>query len=149
MNDVRPGTFYDQIPGYTLYAERVRGGRWENVLISDRSDPSAPVLALARGGRLEPVGAGEEMRLVLEDGEVHREQADSDEYVLAAFRRADVVLGLGTALSDRNAVSRTGRDDAGRRCARGSPRREREGRRRGRAPRRGLASTAGSPRRSR
>ncbi|HSD20925.1 MAG TPA: LptF/LptG family permease [Anaeromyxobacter sp.] len=111
MNDVRPGTFYDQIPGYTLYAERVRHGRWENVLISDRSDPSAPVLALARGGRLEPVGAAEEMRLVLEDGEVHREQVDSDEYVLASFRRADVVLGLGTALSDRNSVSRTGRDD--------------------------------------
>ncbi len=110
MNDVRPGTFYDQIPAYTLYAERVHGGRWENVLISDRSDPSAPVLALARGGRLEPVGAGEEMRLVLDDGEVHREQVDSDEYVLATFRRADVVLGLGTALSDRNAVSRTGRD---------------------------------------
>jgi lipopolysaccharide export system permease protein len=111
MNDVRPGTFYDQIPGYTLYAERVRGGRWENVLISDRSDPSAPVLALARGGRLEPVGAGEEMRLVLEQGEVHREQVGSDEYVLASFRRGDLVLGLGTALSDRNSFSRTGRDD--------------------------------------
>ena len=73
-NDVRAGTFYDQIPGYTLYAERARGGRWENVLIHDRSAESAPMLALARRGRLEPVGAGQDMRLVLEDGELHREE---------------------------------------------------------------------------
>jgi lipopolysaccharide export system permease protein len=108
MNDVRAGTFYDQIPGFMLYAEHVRGGRWENVLISDRSDPGAPVLALGQAGRLEPVGSGEEMRLVLDLGEVHREQGDADEYALAEFRRAELVLGLGTALSDRNAISRTG-----------------------------------------
>src|SRR5512133_2227818 len=88
-SDVKAGTFYDEIPGYTLYAERVRGGRWENVLIHDRSTESAPMLALARRGRLEPVGAGEEMRLVLEDGEVHREEAATDEYATAAFGRAE------------------------------------------------------------
>lgn len=105
-NDVRPGTFYDQIPGYTLYAERVGSDGWSNVLISDRSDPAAPVLALARGGRLEPIGAGQEMRLVLGNGEVHREAADAGEYVVAEFRQAELVLGLGTALSDRNALRR-------------------------------------------
>jgi lipopolysaccharide export system permease protein len=105
-NDVRPGTFYDQIPGTTLYAERVRGGRWENVLISDRSDPDAPVLALAREGRLESVGAGEEMQLVLRGGELHRWSPDDDGYVLAAFQGAEVVLGLGTALSDRGGLAR-------------------------------------------
>jgi lipopolysaccharide export system permease protein len=110
-NDVTPGTFYDRIPGYTLYAERVRGGRWENVLISDRSDPAAPVLSLARGGRLEPVGVGEEMRLVLDRGEVHREQLDRSEYVVADFRRGTLVLGLGTALSDQSALVRAGSDD--------------------------------------
>ena len=110
-NDVRPGTFYDQIPGYTLYAERVNGGRWENVLISDRSDPSAPVLALARRGRLEPVGAGQEMRLVLDAGEVHRESVDAGQYVVAEFGRGDLVLGLGTALSDRSTLVRGGRED--------------------------------------
>jgi lipopolysaccharide export system permease protein len=108
MNDVRAGTFYDQIPGFMLYAEHVRGGRWEHVLISDRLDPGAPVLALGREGRLEPVGSGEEMRLVLERGELHREQAEADEYVQADFGHADLVLGLGTTLSDRNAISRTG-----------------------------------------
>jgi lipopolysaccharide export system permease protein len=103
-NDIRPGTFYDQIPGYTLYAERVGAGGWANVLISDRSNPDAPVLALARGGRLEPVGAGQEMRLELQSGEVHREAAEAGEYVVAEFRRAELVLGLGTALTDRRAL---------------------------------------------
>jgi lipopolysaccharide export system permease protein len=113
-NDVRAGTFYDQIPGYTLYAERVREGRWENVLISDRSAPGAPVLALAREGRLEPVGAGHEMRLVLDGGELHREDDDAGEYVTADFRHADVVIGLGTALTDRNSLARSVRElDAG------------------------------------
>ncbi len=110
-NDVREGTFYEQIPGYTLYAEHVSdGGGWENVLISDRSNPRAPVLALARTGKLEPVGAGQEMRLVLDAGELHREQAGSDEYVSADFRHAEVVVGLGTALSDKNAFSRSTRE---------------------------------------
>ncbi len=106
-HDVRPGTFYDQIPGYTLYAERVRGARWENVLLSDRSNPDAPVLALAHRGWLEPVGQGGEMQLVLEDGEVHREAVGTDEYLAADFQGAQMVIGLGTALSDRNSLSRS------------------------------------------
>lgn len=109
-NDVRPGTFYDQIPGYTLYAERASHGRWENVLIHDRSNESAPLLALARRGRLEPVGAGEEMRLVLEEGEFHREEAESNTYATATFGRAEVPIGLGTALSDRNSLANSSRE---------------------------------------
>jgi lipopolysaccharide export system permease protein len=109
-HDVRAGTFYDQIPDYTLYAEKVHGVRWENVLISDRSNPRAPVLALAKRGHLEPVGAGQEMRLVLDAGELHREQADSDEYAAATFRHAEVVLGLGTTFTDKNALSRSSRE---------------------------------------
>jgi lipopolysaccharide export system permease protein len=109
-NDVRAGTFYDQIPGYTLYAERVGKGGWENVLISDRSNPAAPVLALAREGRLEPVGIGQEMKLVLDGGELHREDAEAGEYVTAEFRHAELVVGLGTALTDRNVLARSARE---------------------------------------
>jgi len=105
-NDVRAGTFYDQIPGYTLYSEKVRKGRWEHVLISDRSDPASPVLALAAAGRLEPVGSGQEMQLVLESGELHREDADADQYVTAEFGRAQLVVGLGTALTDKSVLLR-------------------------------------------
>ncbi len=109
-NDVKPGTFFEDIPNYVLYAEKVSGGRWENVLIHDRTVASAPILAVAKRGRLEPVGAGEEMRLVLDDGEIHREDSQSDEYVIAAFRRAQVSVGLGTALSDRNALAKSSRE---------------------------------------
>ncbi len=109
-NDVRAGTFYDQIPGYTLYAEHVHRGGWENVLINDRSNPAAPVLALARQGRLEPVGLGQEMQLVLDTGEIHRADAEADEYATAEFRHADVVIGLGTALSDRNSLAQSARE---------------------------------------
>jgi lipopolysaccharide export system permease protein len=103
--NVRAGTFFEEIPQFTVYAEHVGRDGWQNVLISDRSDPSAPLLALARRGRLVPVGAGEEMRLVLEDGEVHREEAGADEYLHAAFQRAAITLGLGTAITDKNVLS--------------------------------------------
>jgi len=103
--NVRAGTFFDEIPQYTVYAGTVGRDGWRDVLISDRSDPSAPVLALARRGRLESVGSGEEMRLVLEQGEVHREEARADEYVTAAFRRAEIALGLGTTISDKNVLA--------------------------------------------
>ncbi len=102
MNDVRAGVFYEDIPDLTLYAEETRGGRWRHVLISDRTDPTAPLLALAEGGRIEPAGAGEGMRLVLERGEAHREELRADEYVAARYARATITLGVGQTLSDRN-----------------------------------------------
>ena len=102
---VRAGTFFEEIPQFTVYAEQVGPEGWGNVLLSDRSDPSAPLLALARRGRLVPVGAGEEMRLVLEAGEAHREEAGADEYLHAGFQRATLGLGLGTTLSDRNVLA--------------------------------------------
>lgn len=110
MSDVRGGTFYDQIPGYTLYAQTAEGGRWGNVLIHDRTNEAAPVLALARRGQLEPVGDGQDMRLVLREGELHREQPDADEYAVAAFDRAQVRVALGTALSDKSGMVRESRE---------------------------------------
>ncbi len=103
--NVRAGTFFQEIPQFTVYAEQVGPGGWGNVLISDRSDPSAPLLALARRGALVPVGVGEEMRLELAEGEAHREEAGADEYLHATFRRAGIALGLGTAITDKNVLS--------------------------------------------
>jgi lipopolysaccharide export system permease protein len=100
--DVRPGVFYEDLPGLTLYAEATRGAAWEHVLISDRTDPSAPLLALADGGRLELAGAGEEMRLVLDRGEVHREEPRALEYVTARYDHATITLGIGRTLEERN-----------------------------------------------
>lgn len=103
-SDVRAGVFYEEIPNLTLYAEETRGGRWRHVLISDRTDPTAPLLALAEGGRLEPAGAGEGMRLLLDSGEVHREELRAEEYLTGTYARAIINLGLGQTISDRNAL---------------------------------------------
>jgi len=101
-SDVRAGVFYEDLPDLTLYAEKTGGGRWEHVLISDRTDPSAPLLALAHGGRLEPAGAGEAMRLLLDRGEIHREDPQAKEYVVGDYRRATITLGVGQTLSEHN-----------------------------------------------
>jgi lipopolysaccharide export system permease protein len=111
-SDVRAGVFYDQIPGYTLYAERARGGDWRNVLIYDATNPAAPVLALAQQGKLAPLLGGEDLQLLLEDGEVHRDESDREAYATAAFDHAQLVLGLGRALSDRNSVARPSREQS-------------------------------------
>ncbi len=104
-SDVQAGVFYEEIPDLTLYAEEVEGGGWRHVLISDRSDPAAPLLALAQGGRLEPAGPGGSMRLVLDRGQLHREEAQAGEYFVADFRRASITVGLGSALGERNRLS--------------------------------------------
>ena len=100
-SEVRSGVFYEEIPTLTLYAEEARAGRWRHVLIEDRSDPRAPVLALAQAGRLEPAGAGDAMRLVLEAGELHREER-AGEYLVGGFERATVAVGLGPSLGEKN-----------------------------------------------
>ncbi len=110
-SEIRPGTFYEQIPGFTLYAEKVDQGEWTNVLIQDRSNPAAPVLSLSRSGQLEPVGEGQDMRLGLGDGELHREEAQSEGYAVAEYGRAELVLGLGRGLASRaDALSRNARE---------------------------------------
>jgi lipopolysaccharide export system permease protein len=109
-SDVKSGVFYDDIPGYTLYAERVRHGRWENVLISDGSDPEAAVLALGRRGRFEPAQEGEAMRLVLEGGELHREEAASGDYAVASYDRATLLLSVRQTIGDRNRLTGSSRE---------------------------------------
>ncbi len=104
-SDVRAGVFYEEIPDLTLYAEDVSGGRWRHVLVSDRSDPAAPLLALAQSGRLDLAGGGETMRLVLDGGEVHREQPGGGDYITASFRGASVAVGLGGTLGERNRLT--------------------------------------------
>ncbi|HEU4383719.1 MAG TPA: LptF/LptG family permease [Anaeromyxobacteraceae bacterium] len=99
-SEVRSGVFYEDLPTLTLYAEQARAGRWRHVLIEDRSDPRAPVLALAQGGRLEPSGPGDAMRLVLEAGEVHREERG--DYLEGRFAEATVSVGLGPTLGEKN-----------------------------------------------
>jgi lipopolysaccharide export system permease protein len=98
---VRPGVFFGGVPGLTLYAEQVDGGRWRRVLISDQTGAGPPVLALASAGRLELDGAGQ-ARLVLEQGELHRQETGAAAYVAATYREAALDLPVAEALSERN-----------------------------------------------
>jgi len=104
QGEIRPGVFYEDIPGITLYAARVEGGRFHDLLIADRTNPSAPVVVLARSGRLESGPSGG-LRLVLDDGELHREEPGANDYVVARFARASADLGLGATLDARNQLA--------------------------------------------
>jgi lipopolysaccharide export system permease protein len=104
QGEIRSGVFYEDIPGITLYAAQAGKEGFRDVLIADRTNPSTPVLALAETGRLEPSEGGG-LRLILERGELHREEPGVKDYVVARFARASVDLGLGTALDSRNRLS--------------------------------------------
>jgi lipopolysaccharide export system permease protein len=104
QGEIRSGTFYEDIPGLTVYAAEARRGGFRHVLIADRTNPSAPLLALADAGRFEATPSGG-LRLVLERGELHREQPGGRDYVAARFGRASLDLGLGQALDARNRLA--------------------------------------------
>jgi lipopolysaccharide export system permease protein len=104
QGEVRAGVFYEDIPGITLYTARVEGGRFHDLLIADRTNPSAPVVVLARTGRMEGGPSGG-LRLVLDDGEIHREEPGASDYVVARFARASADLGLGATLDARNSLA--------------------------------------------
>jgi lipopolysaccharide export system permease protein len=104
QGEIRPGVFYDEIPGLTLYAAKSGPDGFQDLLIADRTNPSAPLITFSRKGRLL-AGPDGGMRLVLEDGEVHREDPEAKDYVLARFARATADLGLGAALDSRNQVA--------------------------------------------
>jgi lipopolysaccharide export system permease protein len=109
-SDVRGGTFYDQIPGYTIYVGGARKGTWERVLIHDRTDPGGAFLAVAKRAHVEPVGREQEVRVVLESGQMHRDEPDSDEYVVADFSRGELVLGLAGAVDTRSTAGSPSRE---------------------------------------
>ncbi len=104
QGQIRPGVFYEDIPGMTLYAAQVGPGGFRDLLIADRSNPSAPLVTFSRSGRLV-AGSDGGLQLVLEDGEIHREEPGARDYVVARFARATADLGLGAALDSRNQLS--------------------------------------------
>ena len=69
-NDVRPQVFFEDFPGWVLYARDVppNGGGWRDVLVADTHDPGRTTLYLARGGRLILDRAKQTVDLVLNNG---------------------------------------------------------------------------------
>jgi LPS export ABC transporter permease LptG len=69
-NEVRPRVFYEDFPGWVLYArdEPPSGGGWKDVLVADTRKPNATVLFLASRGRLIVNREKRTVELVLTDG---------------------------------------------------------------------------------
>src|SRR3954451_2394276 len=69
-NDVQPQVFFEDFPGWVLYARDVPqgGGGWKDVLVADTHKAEAPVLYLARQGRLILDREKRTVDLVLQDG---------------------------------------------------------------------------------
>ena len=69
-NDVQPQVFFEDFPGWVLYARDVPqgGGGWKDVLVADTHKPEAPILYLARQGRLILDREKRTVDLVLQNG---------------------------------------------------------------------------------
>ncbi len=104
VGDVKAGVFYDDLSQLTLYAERVEGEerRWTHVLLQDEREPSAPLLMLAREGRVDVRGTGSGLTLVLGDGEVHRGARGSTDYAVISFQQGEVAVGVEGSVRRRN-----------------------------------------------
>ena len=68
-NDIRPRVFFEDFPGWMLYArDEAPGGGWKDVLVADTRKPEAPNIYLAAGGRLVLDREARRVDLVLVDG---------------------------------------------------------------------------------
>jgi lipopolysaccharide export system permease protein len=104
QGEVKPGVFFDDLTGLTLYAEQVdpRTHAWRHVLVHDDRDRNAPLLVLAQRGRLEDA-PGAAVALDLADGQVHRSAGTGDEYAVLGFEQGRIEVGLGEAFFRKSA----------------------------------------------
>jgi lipopolysaccharide export system permease protein len=103
--DVKPGTFFEDIPRFTLFVGRVGpDGRWERVLVQDADGEGPPRLMLAREGRIRGEGADASLRLDLTDGELHR--TDGRTYTAATFTSGTLSMGVGGMQARQNKFDR-------------------------------------------
>lgn len=104
VSDVKAGVFYDDLSRLTLYAEKVDpdARRWTHVLIHDDRDPRAPLLVLARSGRVAAEARSAALELRLFEGEVHRADRTSADYSVVTFERGELNVGVAENVSRRN-----------------------------------------------
>jgi LPS export ABC transporter permease LptF/LPS export ABC transporter permease LptG len=71
MRLLRPGAFFDRIPGVLIYAGKanLQEGRYDKVLIVQHPEPALDVLTAAERGRVVRSGDGKVLQFLLEDGE--------------------------------------------------------------------------------
>lgn len=100
--DIRGGTFFEDIPRFTVYVgETSPAGRWDRVMLHDSVGDGSPLLLLAKRGQLQSRGADAVLRLDLEDGEFHR-VGDGGAYTKGRFESGSVALGVNDFLRRQN-----------------------------------------------
>src|SRR6185436_19096313 len=103
--EVRPRVFFEDFPNVVLYVREVpaNGQGWLDVLAADTSNPSAPVIYLAKRGRMVIDRQARTIDMVLEEGTRHSTKVeDWDAYEVVKFGRTIV------SLSPESVFPRTG-----------------------------------------
>lgn len=106
VGDVKSGVFYDEVPDFTLYAERVDRAGWHNVLLHDERNADVPLLVLARSGHVDSGRGGESIELSVAQGSVHRSDRATSEYSTIDFERGALAVGVGGSFA-KNTLKRT------------------------------------------
>jgi lipopolysaccharide export system permease protein len=106
QHNVRPGVFYDEVTGLTLFAESIdpETGDWRHVLVNDERDPRAPLLILAQDGRVRAEGAEQAIVLGLGRGEAHLQQAVGEDYTALRFEAASLSISVEDSLLRKNTL---------------------------------------------
>jgi LPS export ABC transporter permease LptG/LPS export ABC transporter permease LptF len=76
--EVRPRVFFEDFPNLVLYVREVplNGAGWLDVLAADTTNPSRPVIYLARRGRMVVDRQAQTIQMVLEEGTRHTTRLD-------------------------------------------------------------------------
>ncbi|MDO8677580.1 MAG: LPS export ABC transporter permease LptF [Acidobacteriota bacterium] len=93
--EVRPRVFFEDFPGVVLYVRQVpvSGGGWEDVLAADTSNPSQPIIFLAKRGRMVVDRQAKTIQMVLEEGTRHTTKLDDpNSYQILRFDSTIVSL---------------------------------------------------------
>ena len=93
--EVRPRVFFEDFPNIVLYVREVpkNGQGWQGVLAADTSNPSSPVIFIAKSGRMIVDRQARTIDMVLEEGTRHSTKLeDSSFYEVSKFERTIVSL---------------------------------------------------------
>jgi LPS export ABC transporter permease LptG/LPS export ABC transporter permease LptF len=93
--EVRPRVFFEDFPNVVLYVSEIptNGQGWLGVLAADTSNPSSPVIFLAKSGRMVVDRTARTIEMVLEEGTRHSTKLDDPAaYEVVKFQRQIVAL---------------------------------------------------------
>lgn len=99
---LEPNVFYDEIPNYTIYVQKVRSkkGELEKIFIRDGSDPRFNKTIVADRGTLLFSKARQRIVFTLYDGEIHEvEKQHLEKYRRMKFKKQIISISVSDAQS--------------------------------------------------